>query len=712
MHYDRLDETPKGDSPSHIGQAPVPEIEPEKNPYFWSRVWRTPRGWKFSLSLNATTALNILFLNIAVAIWASTKDTTGSDDAALRTIYEGSCSKASRLNTLIHLLINILSSLLLAASNYAMQCLSAPTRDDIEQHHSKGRWLDIGVPSFHNLRVIPRNRTIPWYLLIISSLPLHLLYNSAIFSSLTARSYTVYSVRDIPSGSIFSQNFTSFKEERKGASQYDDYDTLEGLWNLGTADKLEKLSPIDCINEYATAFQTARSNLLLVTDGGSNKTNQGIPMREEYSHYLPDRYDCLVQVYEWMCVTQKPGEYCEKPCRNSIPEIKRNADNWRPFGDRVKYCLSQPEPQTCKLHFSTWIMTVVIVTNAIKVAVMLWLTFRHPPELLLTIGDAIKSFLASPDAHSTNSCLVTAEDVKRSVEGGGKEALDGSWTGPRPWTPVRRRWATAVSRRRWKSSIFLYTALLITSLAFLGRGIAAIVGPKSFSVLWNLGFGAASETALITFSYLRGDPAREMIWVAICANIPQLLFSFLYFQYNALFTGMLAAREWSTFGRKRRGVRVSCNLQGKQRERYFLQLPYRWGLPLLFMSILVHWMLSQSIFIVSVVSIDSYGDDFFSTCGFSPMAIICVILASFVMVSAVVLTGFQRLPTTMPVVGSCSLAIAAACHHDEGIPQPDAAVAEVMWGVTRGPDQEEDRPGHCGFSSDGVEEPEAGAAYA
>jgi hypothetical protein len=76
---------------------------------------------------------------------------------------------------LIHLLINILSSLLLAASNYAMQCLSAPTRRDIEKHHSKGWWLDIGVPSFHNLRVIPWNRSVPWYLLMISSLPLHLL---------------------------------------------------------------------------------------------------------------------------------------------------------------------------------------------------------------------------------------------------------------------------------------------------------------------------------------------------------------------------------------------------------------------------------------------------------------------------------------------------------------------------------------------------------
>lgn len=143
------------------------------------------RGWKFSISLNAGTALAILFINVAVTIWASTKEnfrkeqnTTnyyGEGDDSIRTIYKGQCETVKKLNTAIHLIINIFSSVLLAASNYCMQCLSAPTRHDIQKAHSQGWWLDIGVPSVHNLRRIPSARSSLWWILMISSLPLHLL---------------------------------------------------------------------------------------------------------------------------------------------------------------------------------------------------------------------------------------------------------------------------------------------------------------------------------------------------------------------------------------------------------------------------------------------------------------------------------------------------------------------------------------------------------
>lgn len=234
-------------------------------------------------------------------------------------------------------------------------------------------------------------------------------------------------------------------------------------------------------------------------------------------------------------------------------------------------------------------------------------------------------------------------------------------------------------------------------------------GPHDWSTIWKLGFGTASETTLIDGF---GEYEGSMVAVVVSSNLPQLCFSFLYFQYNALFTGMLAAREWSIFGLRPRGLRVSCNPRGKQRERYFLQLPYRWGVPLLLVSILVHWLLSLSIFLVCAVTSEGI---FFSACGYSPVAIMTVILVSFLMVLAVVITGRLRLPTAIPVVGSCSLAIAAACHHDEGVPQPDEAFAGLQWGVTRRSGDEDGKggmQGHCGFSSGHVEEPQAGATYA
>lgn len=94
----------------------------------------------------------------------------------------------------LHLIINILSTLLLGASNYSMQCLSSPTRSEIDKAHRQKLWLDIGVPSVRNLRRISASRIALWWLLAASSIPLHLLYNSAVFSSLYSREYKVFVV--------------------------------------------------------------------------------------------------------------------------------------------------------------------------------------------------------------------------------------------------------------------------------------------------------------------------------------------------------------------------------------------------------------------------------------------------------------------------------------------------------------------------------------
>ncbi|KAF3038925.1 hypothetical protein E8E11_002173 [Didymella keratinophila] len=71
--------------------------------------------------------------------------------------------------------INVLSTLMLGASNYLMQCLSAPTRKDIDNAHCKGTWVDTGVQSLKNLGQMQRWKWAMWILPGLSSLPIHLL---------------------------------------------------------------------------------------------------------------------------------------------------------------------------------------------------------------------------------------------------------------------------------------------------------------------------------------------------------------------------------------------------------------------------------------------------------------------------------------------------------------------------------------------------------
>ena len=100
---------------------------------------------------------------------------TLSSNDGKRVLYDGQCDTTKRINIGIHLLINVLSTILLGASNYCMQCMSAPTRAEADRVHAKFRWVDIGVPSIRNLRKIRGMRVVLWLLLGFTSLPLHLL---------------------------------------------------------------------------------------------------------------------------------------------------------------------------------------------------------------------------------------------------------------------------------------------------------------------------------------------------------------------------------------------------------------------------------------------------------------------------------------------------------------------------------------------------------
>lgn len=51
----------------------------------------------------------------------------------------------------LQVIITVLGTLQLGASNYSMQCLSSPTRQEIDKAHSQGIWLDIGVPSLREM---------------------------------------------------------------------------------------------------------------------------------------------------------------------------------------------------------------------------------------------------------------------------------------------------------------------------------------------------------------------------------------------------------------------------------------------------------------------------------------------------------------------------------------------------------------------------------
>jgi len=128
-------------------------------------------GYRGGLYAAISVLVTILLLNFIFT--ASVLLTTKDGIQWISTISQGSRSGITRLNTFLHFLINTLTTLLLASSNYAIQLLLAPTRHEIDRAHRKGRHLDIGVLSMRNLSL--GYNAILVSLLLLSSLPISFL---------------------------------------------------------------------------------------------------------------------------------------------------------------------------------------------------------------------------------------------------------------------------------------------------------------------------------------------------------------------------------------------------------------------------------------------------------------------------------------------------------------------------------------------------------
>jgi hypothetical protein len=129
-------------------------------------------GWRAGLVRSFLLSFVALIVNISVYSWLFRTYEAESGTAMLR---RGSCGMVRSANTGIHVALNVLSTLILGASTYAMQGITAPTRKEVDAAHAKGKWVEIGTQSLRNLLYVRRRNAWVWLLLAITSMPFHLL---------------------------------------------------------------------------------------------------------------------------------------------------------------------------------------------------------------------------------------------------------------------------------------------------------------------------------------------------------------------------------------------------------------------------------------------------------------------------------------------------------------------------------------------------------
>ncbi len=81
----------------------------------------------------------------------------------------------------------------------------------------------------------------------------------------------------------------------------------------------------------------------------------------------------------------------------------------------------------------------------------------------------------------------------------------------------------------------------------------------------------------------------------------QMIISSLYIPYNSLLTCMTVAEEWSGYSEERKTLRVA-HPKGIQRSTYWVSMPMKYGIPLMAANSTLHWLISQSMFLVNVTT--------------------------------------------------------------------------------------------------------------
>lgn len=653
------------------------------NHRYKTRHQRYFKGWHVGVTACAAMTGAVLVINTVLTIWASVKYDLSS---FIGTIQSGNCDQTKQLGRWLHVAINVLSTLLLGASNYCMQCLSAPNREEINRAHSEKRWLDIGVPSVKNLRRVSWRKIILWWCLGLSSIPLHLMYNSAVFSTISAQQYYIFTV---DSDFLSASSFDSEKIKLKDDGGFDtDTDPVSSLrWLQGNISSLTRLKNAACIKAYGNDYVSSYGDLLLVSST-KNVTSSLIPC--DFS--TPPFGWTEPHAYEWIC-----SDYGNKICE--LDKAAAKANEWIVESQPIDYCLARKIEEHCKLQFSLIIMIIVILCNIVKMICMIVTVWMERVATFVTLGDAVSSFLDDPDSFTADCCLADKDDFTTR-----KWQLSNIMT--KKYVSKRHWWFRAASLKRWVVCNVLCLIALIAASILLHMGLGSLES-KSFSDLRKLGFGAVTSQSLISTPALNYPGSGAILANVFVANSPQVILSFIYLNYNGLFTCMLMASEWSGFAHERKFLRVTSPV-GKQRSSYRLQLPYIYGIPILIISGILHWLVSQSIFLAQIDVFDSSGTQLnvsVPTCGYSAIAIITVIAFGSIVMLGGIVNGFRVYDAGMPLAGSCSAAISAACHPKRQ--DKDMSVLPVKWGAERnvGP------IGNCSFSSFEVDMPKAGERY-
>ncbi|KAJ8131138.1 hypothetical protein O1611_g2485 [Lasiodiplodia mahajangana] len=546
-----------------------------------------------------------------------------------------------------------------------MQILNAPSRQEINDAHVWLRSLNIGIPSIRNLFHVSRLKSASWLLFLITSIPIHLLFNSSVFETTYEEPqwYLTLATEAFTQGAPFFPPGASLSPAGSLGPRYPDRGfgiiggygepvSVDQYWDT-TSIVRRKIASVanvshswtildaaECYSEYvscnprrkygdvvliidSTALEEGwKRSDIFTFDPSSNLSAQWNP------HVPPNTANSLW--FSTQCHTFRENspsgkdEYCVNTCRGAMGldeneflfnEKRVAQDPWIiNFFPAVRHHNKSMFPEGLEFNdkFDSFRIDHCL---AQQIQPPCKVGLSNTLLLIVILSVFVKIIQGGVVAWKLPSAsLVTPGDAIESFILYPDSATQGLSTlditdaqelEPRRWKKSLRRLGSVIPYSTWLKTYFI----LFAGVALLTAGFAA-----SSEATWN--------------NYLSYQPLRV--------------------SYPA----------------------------GQQTSSYRLQLPYGYSVPLILTSITLHWLVSNAVFLYineggywksgipsRLHNEFSVSEESIIAIGFSPLFFLVLFIAGFLLIIfPPALLGLSKMRGDMVAGGWNSLVISAACH--------------------------------------------------
>lgn len=217
------------------------------------------------------------------------------------------------------------------------------------------------------------------------------------------------------------------------------------------------LSPPECISTYDVDYLSTYRSVFVVMDYENAS--------EPIISYKPVQGDAFDSARFWICsyINDPRREACFKNPQAVKDDWQLqfvNLDNSLKAPMSVKHCVVEQVSGQCRVVVSTILLAFVMVCTVVKITCLLYILLQSGKGFrpLVTVGDAIASFLTVEDPTTTGMGALSARDARKKTEAlRWRNAVEYSLLTTdkiQRWESKRRFWFTSASPARWLICLF------------------------------------------------------------------------------------------------------------------------------------------------------------------------------------------------------------------------------------------------------------------